>query len=468
MRIKTFIDDDFLLTNETAKILYHDYAKDLPIIDYHNHLNPAEILEDKQFNDISDAWLSGDHYKWRLMRANGIDEDYITGLKPPEEKFLKWAETVPKILGNPLYHWTHLELLRYFNIDYLLDEETAKEIYEETTSLLQSKDHSVRSLLKMKNVELVATTDDPTDNLKSHIALQQEDLEIEMVPTFRPDNALRIESETFLSWINKLEEVTDKSIEIYDDFIDCLFKRIDFFDSNGCKASDHALDKVFYEECTAEEVSNIFKKKLTKADLSLKEINQFKTYTLQLLAEKYNEKDWVMQLHIGALRNNNTKMFNKLGPDTGFDSIGDGQVAEKLSRFLNSLSLKDALPKTILYTLNDTDYMVLSTMAGNFNSSPVKGKIQLGPAWWFNDTLGGIENQLDILANTSVLANFVGMLTDSRSFLSFPRHEYFRRVLCNLLGTWVEEGKAPKDMKLLKEYTENICYYNAKSFFNLT
>ncbi|MBW8351919.1 glucuronate isomerase [Bacillus sp. IITD106] len=465
--MKTFITDDFLLYNETAKELFHNTAKNLPIIDYHNHLKQDEILEDKNFNNIADIWLGGDHYKWRAMRANGIHEDYITGNKSGYEKFLKWAETVPNTLGNPLYHWTHLELLRYFDIDEILNEKSAPTIWEEANRKLAAPELSVRSILKKDKVEFVGTTDDPTDNLESHRALKEEGFEVTVSPSFRPDKGLFIDRETFLPWIEKLGEVTNSSIENYDAFLNAFSIRVDYFAEHGCKSSDHGIDVMFFKEASKQEVDEIFKKRLNGEDISEEAAEKFKTYTLLVLGELYAEKGWAMQLHLGALRNNNQRMFAKLGPDTGFDSIGDLLIANKLARFLDSLEQKDKLPKTILYSLNAKDWDVLASMAGNYQSSDVPGKVQFGTAWWYNDTIDGMEDQMKTLANIGLISNFIGMLTDSRSFLSFPRHEYFRRILCNLLGSWVEEGKAPKDMTLLEKYVRNICYENAKRYFGL-
>lgn len=465
--MKTFITDDFLLYNETAKELYHNTAKDLPIIDYHNHLKQEEILQDKNFADIADIWLGGDHYKWRAMRANGVHEDYITGNKSGYEKFMKWAETVPNTFGNPLYHWTHLELLRYFDIDELLDEKSAPAIWEETNEKLQTPDLSVRSLLKKDKVEFVGTTDDPTDSLEHHIALKEEGFDITVSPSFRPDKGLFIEREDFLPWVEKLSEVTDSSIDNYDAFLAAFEKRVNYFDEHGCKSSDHGIDVMFYEDATKEEVEKIFAKRLHGESLTEVEMEKFKTYTLLFLGELYAEKGWAMQLHLGALRNNNKRMFKLLGPDTGFDSIGDLLIANKVANFLGALEENDKLPKTILYSLNAKDYDVLASMAGNFQSSEVPGKVQFGTAWWFNDTIDGMEDQMKTLANIGLISNFIGMLTDSRSFLSFTRHEYFRRILCNLLGTWVEENKVPRDMDLLEKYVRNICYENAKRYFGI-
>lgn len=465
--MKTFITEDFLLYNETGKKLYHGTAKDLPIIDYHNHLNQHEILADKNFENLFEVWLGGDHYKWRAMRANGIDESYVTGNKSDYDKFLAWSKTVPNTLGNPLYHWTHMELLRYFEIDELLNEQSAPVIWEKANEKLAGKDMSVRSLLKQKKVEFVGTTDDPTDDLASHIALHNEGFEINVSPSFRPDKGLNIEREEFLSWVEKLGEVTNTSIENYDALLEALASRVEYFAAHGCRSSDHGIDKMFYEDATKEEVSAIFKKRLNGEGLNDKEIEQYKTYTLITLGELYAEKGWAMQLHLSALRNNNSRMFNILGPDTGFDSIGDVLIAQKVSSFLDALEKNDKLPKTILYSLNANDNDVLAAMAGNYQGSEIAGKVQFGTAWWFNDTIDGMEDQMKRLANIGLISNFVGMLTDSRSFLSFPRHEYFRRILCNLLGSWVEEGKAPNDLQLLEQYVRNICYENSKRYFNV-
>ncbi|RLL40711.1 glucuronate isomerase [Oceanobacillus piezotolerans] len=463
--MKTFITDDFLLYNETARELFHNTAKDLPIIDYHNHLNQYEIMEDKNFSDLAEVWLGGDHYKWRAMRANGISEDYITGNKPGYEKFLAWSKTIPNAIGNPLYHWTHLELLRYFDIDELLNEESAPRIWEEANAKLATKEMSVRNLLKNKKVEFVGTTDDPADDLKTHEALAKEDIGITVSPSFRPDNALGIEKEDFPSYVEKLAGVYNKEIENYDVFLDALKSRVDHFAEHGCKSSDHGINVMFYEEATKDEVAAIFAKRLKGEALTNKEVEQFKTYTLVTLGELYAEKKWVMQLHINPLRNNSTRRFKLIGADSGFDSIGDHLLADKLSNLLDAMDINDKLPKTVLYSLNARDNDVLAAMAGNFQTDEIAGKVQFGTAWWFNDTIDGMEDQMRTLANMGLISNFIGMLTDSRSFLSFPRHEYFRRILCNLLGTWVEEGKAPKDMKLLETYVRNICYENAKRYF---
>lgn len=465
--MKTFITDDFLLYNETAKELYHGTAKNLPIIDYHNHLSQNEIYDDKNYSNLSEIWLAGDHYKWRAMRANGIDEAFVTGGKSDFEKFQAWSRTVPKTIGNPLYHWTHLELLRYFDVDELLDENSASSIWEKANERLASPELSVRSILKKENVTFLATTDDPTDDLAIHKKLTEEDFSTSIAPSFRPDKGLKIETEGFPSWVKKLEEAASTSIDNYDAFLQALSNRVDFFDEAGCRSSDHGIDIFFYEDGSQEEVASIFQRGLQGEKLTSKEVDQFKTRTLLSLGEMYADKGWAMQLHLGALRNGNKRMFDVLGPDTGFDSIGDVPVAYKLVSFLDALESKDKLPKTILYSLNPNDYPVLASMAGNYQSAEVPGKVQFGTAWWFNDTLDGMEYQMKTLANIGLISNFIGMLTDSRSFLSFSRHEYFRRLLCNLLGTWVEEGKAPKDMELLGQYVRDICYDNAKNYFSI-
>ncbi|WP_028784640.1 glucuronate isomerase [Thalassobacillus devorans] len=465
--MKTFINDDFLLQGETAKELYHDYAKGLPIIDYHNHLDPEEILQDINYKNITDVWLAGDHYKWRAMRANGVHEDFITGNQGDYEKFKAWAKTVPNTFGNPLYHWTHLELLRYFHIDDLLDEQTAPKIWESANEQLQSSELSVRSILQKENVTFVGTTDDPTDDLEAHLKLKEEGLTQEVSPSFRPDKGLAIEKDGYSGWLEKLEQVTDTAIENYDTLLKSLEQRVEFFDEQGCRSADHGISIMFFEYASKTEVDAIFKKKLAGQTLTAKEADQYKTYTLLALGEMYARKGWVMQLHLGALRNNNTKMFHQLGPDSGFDSIGDQLLAEPLARLLDALEVKDQLPKTVLYSLNPRDYYVLASMAGNYQNNEVPGKVQFGTAWWFNDHIDGMENQMKILANVGLISNFIGMLTDSRSMLSFSRHEYFRRILCNLLGKWADEGKVPKDIRLLKTYVEKICYYNAKEYFDL-
>ncbi|WP_407271868.1 glucuronate isomerase [Radiobacillus sp. PE A8.2] len=465
--MEKFITDDFLLYNDVAKHLYHHVAKNLPIIDYHNHLNQKEILENKNYTNIAEIWLAGDHYKWRAMRANGISEDYITGDKSDYEKFLAWAKTVPNTFGNPLYHWTHLELQRYFGIDELLNEETAPAIWEEANRKLATPDLSVRSILKKDNVVFVGTTDDPTDTLEYHAALAKADFGSKVSPSFRPDKGLNIDATDFLAWIAKLEQAEDSTITNYQALLDALTKRIDVFDELGCRSSDHGINVMYFEEATKEEVTTIFEKRLKGEPLSEKEVNQYRTYTLVFLGKLYAAKGWVMQLHINPLRNNNTRMFRQIGPDSGFDSIGDRLLAEPLAKFLDALEMNGNLPKTVLYSLNSRDNNVLAAMAGNYQNHEIPGKVQFGTAWWYNDHIDGMEDQMKTLASTGLISNFIGMLTDSRSFLSFSRHEYFRRILCNLLGTWVEQGKVPKDMNLLETYVKNICYYNAERYFDI-
>src|SRR5690625_5092242 len=425
------------------------------------------MFTDKNFDNLSEIWLSGDHYKWRAMRANGIEEDYITGHQSDYDKFLAWAKTVPNTFGNPLYHWTHLELLRYFKIDVLLDESSALAIWEEANEKLTTKEMSVRSLLKQDKVEFLGTTDDPIDTLEIHQKLNDEEWEVTVSPSFRPDKGLNIESEAFHPWLDQLRAVTNHAIDNYDGFLEAMANRVDFFDEHGCRSSDHGLNSMFYEKATKDEVAAIFQKCLNGEKLNPKEVEQYKTYTLIRLGEMYADKDWTMQLHVNPLRNNNQRMFHKIGPDTGFDSIGNQVDANKIANFLNALDEKSKLPQTILYSLNGNDNHVLAAMAGNFQSSEVPGKVQLGTAWRFNDTIDGMEDQMKTLANIGLISNFIGMLTDSRSFLSFSRHEYFRRILCNLLGTWVEENKIPKDMNLLKKYVTGICYENALRYFRL-
>lgn len=466
-RVKTFIRDDFLLSNEVAKELYHNYAKDLPIIDYHNHLEPKEILEDKQFRNLSEIWLANDHYKWRLMRENGISESLITGESSDYEKFLAWAKTVPNTIGNPLYHWTHIELFRYFQIDELFNEQTAPFVWEKANEMLRSKQMTARSLLKMSNVKFIGTTDDPTDDLISHRELTKEGFDIQLAPSFRPDKGINIDMDSFPEWLTRLEEIVGYPIDTYDQFLQALDSRIEFFHQQGCKSSDHGISIMFYEYTTKQNVSEIFAKFKEGKRLEKKEIDQYKTYTFLFLGERYAEKGWVMQLHLGAQRNNNTRMFKNIGPDSGYDSIGDQLLADPLAKMLDVLEQQGHLPKTILYTLNPRDNYILATMAGNFQEGEIPGKIQFGTAWWFNDHIDGMEEQMKILANTGLIRHFIGMLTDSRSLLSFSRHEYFRRVLCNLLGVWVDQGRAPRDINLLSQYVTDICYFNAKRYFEL-
>lgn len=465
--MKKFMDENFLLKSETAVKLYHDYAKEMPIYDYHCHLNPKEIWENKSFKNITEAWLYGDHYKWRAMRSNGVDEKFITGDGSDYEKFMAWAKTMPYTIGNPLYHWTHLELQRYFGIYDLLNEKNADAIWQKANELLSGEGFTVRDLIKKSNVKLICTTDDPVDNLEYHKKIRESgELEAKVLPTFRPDKVVEINKETFLVWVKKLEDVSGKAIKSYDDMLSVLEERVNFFHAEGCRLSDHALDYVPYEEATLEEVEAIFLKVLSEGKVSESEEQKYKTFTLKFFGKLYSKLGWTMQLHISALRNNNTRMFEKIGADTGFDSINDNNIAMPLSRLMDSLDKESSLPKTILYTLNPKDDYVLGTMLGNFQGG-IPGKIQFGSAWWFNDQKDGMIKQMKALANLGLLSKFVGMLTDSRSFLSYTRHEYFRRILCNIIGEWVEDGEFPCDLDLLKDIVQGISFNNAKNYFGI-
>ncbi|MBD2867650.1 glucuronate isomerase [Paenibacillus arenilitoris] len=466
--MKPFMDDNFLLSNETAVRLYHDFAKSMPIIDYHCHLSPQQIYENTSFANLTEAWLYGDHYKWRAMRANGEEERFVTGGEGVDdyERFEAWARTVPQTIGNPLYQWSHLELRRFFGVNELINEKNAPAIWEQVNAKLASGGFKARDLIKMSNVEVICTTDDPADSLEYHIAIKQlDDFNVQVLPSFRPDKALEINRATFLEWLGKLEEASGGPIGSYDALLAALEARVDFFNEVGCKVSDHALDYVAYAESTKEEAAAIFAKALKGERVSLEEEKQYKTYTLLFLGRLYAKHGWAMQFHINAARNNSTRMFGKIGPDTGFDSINDSAVAYPLVRLLDALDLDDSLPKTIVYSLNAKDNDVLGSIIGSFQGGGVPGKIQLGSAWWFNDTKNGMLDQMNALANLGLLSRFVGMLTDSRSFLSYTRHEYFRRLLCNLLGEWVENGEAPSDMELLGDMVQNISYRNAKAYF---
>jgi glucuronate isomerase len=464
--MKKFMDENFLLSNVIAINLYNNYAKDMPIIDYHCHLNPKEILENKKFKNITEAWLYGDHYKWRAMRSNGIDEKYITGDAGDYEKFMAWARTVPMTIGNPLYHWTHLELQRYFEIYDVLNEKTAPAIWEKVNKLLNGEGFGARDLIRRSNVKTLCTTDDPTDSLEYHLKLKEDlEFQVKVLPALRPDKGLQINKETFVPWVEKLAKVSEKNIKNYDEFLEALEVRARFFHSVGCKISDHGLDSITYVEASKEEICDIFVKALKGKSVTKEEENKYRTYTLKFLGRLYSELGWAMQLHLGALRNNNTRMFKKAGADTGFDSINDEETAYSLSRLMDSLEVESSLPKTIVYNLNPKDNYVLGSMIGNFQGTEVPGKIQFGAAWWFLDNKEGMIEQMKILANTGLLSRFVGMLTDSRSFLSYTRHEYFRRILCNLLGEWAQNGEVPEDMELLGSIVQGICYNNAKEYF---
>ena len=453
--MKTIINDSFMLKNETAKTLY-GFAKDMPIIDYHCHLNPRMIAEDYRFRNLADLFLGGDHYKWRQMRTYGVDEYYITGGASDYEKFQKFAEVVPFMIGNPIYHWTHLELKRYFDVDEALTPESAERIWNHCNALLASDGYTAKGLIERSNVKAVCTTDDPADDLRYHKAIRESGFSVKVLPTFRPDKVLNIDKETFLPYMQA------NGLKTYEEVRDFLCDKVKFFHENGCRLSDHALDRMFYKLGDAEAV---FNKAINGEPITDDEAEIYKTDLLLLCAKCYTEAGWTMQLHMGALRNNNGRMYAALGADTGFDSINDGPVAEQLSALLNSMDQTNSLPKTILYNLNPKDNYTLATMLGNFQAAPFKGKIQFGSGWWFNDQRDGMEAQLKALANLSLLPCFVGMLTDSRSFVSYPRHEYFRRILCNLLGTWVEDGEYPADMEALKKIVQAVCFNNADTYF---
>ena len=464
--IKPFLDDNFLLQNPTAEILYHEYAKDLPILDYHNHLLPQQVAEDINFTSITEAWLAGDHYKWRAMRANGIQEKYITGSATSKEKFKQWATTVPYTMRNPLYHWTHLELQRYFNIDSLLDRNSADTIYRQTSEALQTPDYSVQHLLKKMKVELICTTDDPTDDLHFHSRATEIDGGISMLPTFRPDKFAMINHSEYVTYLETLEDVTNTTIHNFDDLIAALSLRIDYFDKHGCQLADHGMSQLYPYDYGGIDLNNILTKKKQQETISKSEVEAFQMQVLYELAKLYHAKDWTMQFHLGALRNNNTRLMAQIGADVGADSIGDYPQALGLSQFLNRLDQESTLAKTILYNLNPKDNEVFATMAGNFQDGNTKGKIQWGSAWWFLDQKDGMEKQINALSNMGLLSRFIGMLTDSRSFLSFPRHEYFRRILCNLLGRDIHNGDLPNDTKFIGKMVQDICYNNAKEYFN--
>jgi glucuronate isomerase len=465
--MKQFLDADFLLKTKTAQRLYHDYASGMPIIDYHCHLPPQQIAEDSNFENITQAWLYGDHYKWRAMRINGVDETYCTGGASDWDKFRKWAETVPYTLRNPLYHWTHLELQRYFDVKEILNPDTAKKIYEECSAKLQTKEYSIRNLLRRMNVKIVCTTDDPADSLEFHEAIRKDRFEISVLPAFRPDEAMNIsDPQNFISYVRRLEAVSGISISSLEDYLDSLKNRHDYFASMGCCVSDHGLEEIYSEDYTSAEITTIFNKVFGGKPVSEADQRKFKSAMLVYFAEWDWEKGWVQQYHIGALRNNNSRMTRQLGPNTGWDSIGDFLQARSLARFLDKMDSQNKLTKTILYNLNPADNEVMATMIGNFNDGSSAGKVQWGSGWWFLDQKDGMTRQVNTLSNMGLLSRFIGMLTDSRSFLSFPRHEYFRRILCDLFGDEVENGELPNDIPWIGKVVQDICYNNAKNYFN--
>jgi glucuronate isomerase len=464
--VKKFMDENFLLENETAMRLYHEHAAKMPIIDYHCHLSPKEIAEDKKYRNITEIWLGGDHYKWRAMRINGVDEKYITGDADDREKFFKWAETMPCCIGNPLYHWTHLELKRFFGIDALLSQDTAGEIWDKCNEMLQRDEFSAKNLIKRSNVKVLCTTDDPADTLEYHDAVKNDkSFGVKVLPTFRPDNGINIEKPGFASWVKKLAAVSGTEIKNYGDFKKAMANRMEYFNSKGCILSDHAMDPVVFMECGEQEAAQIFENALAGKKLGPDEVVKYKTDMMVFLGREYSRLGWTMQLHIGCIRDTNSSYYRLLGPNTGFDAIDDRSFAQALARLLDSINEAGGLPKTIIYCLNPSDNEVIGTITGCFQGGGIPGKIQFGTAWWFNDQKDGMQRQMTALANLGLLSRFVGMLTDSRSFLSYTRHEYFRRILCNLIGEWVEKGEAPNDMKLLGRMVEDICYNNAKNYF---
>jgi len=464
--MKKFMDDDFLLENETAKYLYHEHAAKMPIIDYHCHINPKEIYENHKFENITEAWLGGDHYKWRMIRSNGVEEKYITGDALPREKFQKFAEALDKAIGNPLYHWTHLELQRYFDCQMSLDGESAEDIWNLCNEKLRQPEQSVLGIIKKSNVKVICTTDDPADDLKWHIKIKEDKrCTASVLPTMRPDRALNIEKSDFVSYLRRLGEVAGTEIQSIEDIRRVLAQRIKFFAEVGCRISDHGFDEMLYREASHQDVNGILQKALRGESLTVEEVVAYKTYLLIFLAGEYYKYNWGMQIHYSCQRNPNTRALEVLGADTGFDCIAASNAGCALTCFLDSLNRQGKLPKTIIYSLNPNDNALIASIIGAFQGPEIAGKVQLGAAWWFNDTKKGMIDQLTAFANLSVLGNFVGMLTDSRSFLSYTRHEYFRRILCNLLGTWAEKGEYPNDRKKLGKIVENISCYNALQYF---
>ena len=463
--MKNFMDSDFLLQTDTAKMLYHDAAETMPIFDYHNHLNQKAILEDSQMDNLTQVWLGGDHYKWRAMRAMGVPEELITGNGSDYDKFLAWARTIENSIGNPLYHWTHLELQRYFGITAPLSEATAKQIWDSANEQMRSKEFSVRNLILRQNVKYMCTTDDPADDLEAHKALKNENFGCTVLPTFRPEKAMAIEKPGYADYIAKLSEVSGVDIKNVDDLMKALEKRMDYFISVGCVVTDHSLEGCFYQPATVEDVDRVMKKRLEGEELTAAECGMYKGYVMIALGKMYARKNIVMQLHIGALRNNSSRQLAAIGVDSGFDSMDDIKYASYLSTMLNEMDKENLLPKTVLYSLNPNDNEMLASMAGNFQGGGIRGKMQFGTAWWFNDHKPGMEAQLTVLSSIGLLSPFIGMLTDSRRFLSFPRHESFRHILCNVVGNWVENGEYPNHPDFLKEMINNISYNNAYNYF---
>ena len=464
--MKQFMDKDFLLSTPTAQHLFHDYADQMPIVDYHCHINPKEIAEDRKFENITQVWLGGDHYKWRFMRSCGVDERFITGDASDKEKFLKWAEVLGKAIGNPLFHWSHLELQKYFGYHGVLNKNTAEEVWELCNKRLAQPDMTVRNIIKQSNVTLICTTDDPVDSLEWHKKIAEDaSFDVKVLPAWRPDKAMNIEKPTYLEYLDQLSTVSGIKVSSFSDLCKALSNRMDFFASMGCCVSDHALEYVMYAPASAEEIESIFAKRLAGNDVTKEEELKFKTAFMVNVGKEYTKRNWVMQLHYGCKRDNNTPMFNKLGPDTGYDCINNYAPSSEMADFLNALNQSDELPKTIIYSLNPNDNQAIGTILGCFQDSTAVAKIQQGSAWWFNDHKTGMQDQMISLANLGNLSGFVGMLTDSRSFLSYTRHDYFRRILCNLIGNWVENGEFPADYETLGEIVKGICYNNAVNYF---
>ncbi|MET2984854.1 glucuronate isomerase [Aureibaculum conchae] len=465
MNTTHFIKDNFLLYSKEAETLYHGYAKDMPIIDYHNHLSPKQIAEDLPIGNITDAWLSGDHYKWRAMRANGIEEKFITGDSSKADKFDKWAVTAPHTLRNPLFHWTQLELKRYFDIDEILQPSTATAIYEKSNAVLAKK--TPAKLLEEMNVEVICTTDDPLDNLEYHKTIANKNIFTKVLPTFRPDALLLIENDSFYNYLKKLERGVGFSIDNLDNLLDAIESRIEYFNDNGCRLSDYGLAQVFAYDFTEKEADSILKKRINGDTTTKHEANLYASCILFKLCKMYHSKGWVQQFHLGALRNNNSRLLKEVGADVGCDSIGDFSQAESMSKLFNRLDFQGYLSKTIVYNLNPSQNEVFATMMGNYSEAGIPGKMQYGSGWWFLDQKEGMEKQLNTLSNMGLLSRFVGMLTDSRSFLSFPRHEYFRRILCNLMAEDIKKGLVPNDILFIGKMIQDICYYNAKRYFKI-
>ena len=467
--MKQFLDDNFLLKNKIAEQLYHEFAKVMPIVDYHNHLLPDQIANDINFSNLTQVWLYGDHYKWRAMRTNGVNERFCTGTAGDYEKFEQWANTVPYTLRNPLYHWTHLELQRYFSVQDLLDGNSAKLIYDQCNELLQTPSYSVKGLLKQMNVKVLCTTDDPIDNLCHHQKISTDDdgTQTKVFPAFRADKAMNVdEPASFNNYLSALESASNISITTFNDYLAALKNRHDYFAENNCNVSDHGLEEIYAEDYTTNEIEIIFSKIRSGGNLSNLENRKFKSAMLIILAEWHWEKKWIQQYHLGAIRNNNSRMMKQLGADTGWDSIGDFSQARALAKFLNKLDTDNKLTKTIIYNLNPADNELMATMIGNFNDGSIAGKVQWGSSWWFLDQKDGMTKQINALSNMGLLSRFIGMLTDSRSFLSYPRHEYFRRLLCNLFGEEITNGELPNDIAWTGKIIQDICFNNAADYFN--